>query len=166
MSNFKIRYANKDDNHQIFLLIKQLGEFEKIADEYVVTEEVLYDSLFVKNKAEVLIGEIDGVPIGYVLFFSNFPTSYGKAGLYIEDIFVMPEYRGRGYGKQIFKYIANIAVNRNCAKMEWICLNWNESAKKFYESLGAEKKEDWVVYSLMEDGMKKIAQSSEDKNQQ
>jgi GNAT superfamily N-acetyltransferase len=158
MDDFNIRYAVKEDNHQIFAFIKELADYEKISDEYVVSEEVLFDSLFVKKSAEVLIGEVDDRPIGYALFFGNFPTSLGKAGIYIEDVFIEPEYRGHGYGKQFFKYIARIAASRNCSRIEWVCLDWNEPSKKFYESLGAVPRKGWLIYRLGEDRIRQLTQ--------
>ncbi|MHB8071824.1 MAG: GNAT family N-acetyltransferase [Candidatus Cryosericum sp.] len=158
MDNFNIRQAVAEDNHQIFTFIKELADYEKISREYIVTEEVLFDSLFVKKSAEVLIGEVNGTPIGYALFFANFPTSMGKAGIYIEDVFIEPEYRGHGYGRQFFTCIAAIAAGRNCSRIEWICLDWNEPARKFYESLGAVPREGWLIYRLGEDRIRQLAQ--------
>ncbi|MDR3552873.1 MAG: GNAT family N-acetyltransferase [Clostridia bacterium] len=158
MCTFNIRFAVKEDNHVIFSLIRQLAEYEKMAQDCVLEEEVLYDSLFNKKSAEALIGEADGRVVGYALFFSNFSTFLGKAGIYIEDIFVLPEYRGRGLGKRFFRFIASIALARRCARVEWACLGWNKPSRSFYEGLGAVPKEEWVPYRLEGEQILKLAQ--------
>ena len=159
MSPFRIRYADEKDNHQIFSFIKQLSEYEKTSHEYTLTEEGLYDSLFIKKQAEVLIGEVDEKPVGQAIFFSNFATAYGKAGIYLEDLFVLPECRGRGYGKEFLKFIAAIALERNCSRVEWVCLDWNKSSQAFYQSLGAAPHQEWLIFRLEGQNIKNLRDS-------
>jgi len=147
----KIRFATKDDVPVILNLIKGIAEYEKLLNEVTATEEILYDSLFVKKAAEILLGEIEGKVIGFALFFHNFSTFTGKRGLYLEDLFVLPEYRHSGFGKQFFSELLKIAKERECSRMEWICLDWNTPAIKFYtENLKAIPLDEWTVYRLSE----------------
>jgi GNAT superfamily N-acetyltransferase len=147
----KIRFATKEDVFAILNLIKGIAEYEKLLHEVTATEEILYDSLFIKKAAEVLLGEKDGKIIGFALFFHNFSTFTGKRGLYLEDLYVLPEYRHQGYGKQFFSELKKIAKERNCGRMEWICLDWNAPAIKFYtEYLHAVPMDEWTVYRLSE----------------
>ena len=117
--------------------IKKLAVYEKCADEVVADEATLCQSLFEERSAEVVFAEEDGEVVGFALFFHNFSTFVGRKGLYLEDLFILPEKRGRGYGKALLKYLANLAVERNCSRMEWICLDWNHPALKVYGSIGA-----------------------------
>jgi GNAT superfamily N-acetyltransferase len=148
----KIRFATKEDVPTILNLIKAIANYEKLLHEVTATEEILYDSLFVRKAAEVLLGEYDGKIIGFALFFHNFSTFTGKPGLYLEDLFVLPEYRHRGFGKQFFAELKQIACQRNCGRMEWICLDWNSPAIQFYtDFLNAVPMDEWTVYRLSED---------------
>ena len=122
------------------------------------TEEILHQSLFVKKAANVLIAEEDGTPIGYALYFYNFSTFLGKPGLYIEDVFILPEYRAKGYGTKIFRYLAKTALEEGCARMEWICLDWNAPSLQFYRNMGAVPMEEWTVQRLTEDTLRKVAE--------
>ncbi|MCL2290973.1 MAG: GNAT family N-acetyltransferase [Bacteroidetes bacterium] len=150
-----IRFATKEDVPAILHLIKAIADYEKLLHEVTATEEILYDSLFVKKAAEVLLGEYDGKIIGFALFFHNFSTFTGKRGLYLEDLFVLPEYRHQGFGKQFFFELMQLAQQRECGRMEWICLDWNAPAIRFYtDYLGAIPMDEWTVYRLSE---KKIA---------
>ena len=155
--NFTIRFAEKEDVGVILDCIKGLAEYEKMLDQVTATEEILRLWLFEKKSAEVLIGELDGKAIGFALFFHNFSTFLGKAGLYLEDIFIFPEYRNRGYGKKFFSKLAQIAKERGCGRMEWSCLDWNEPSIEFYKSLGAVSMDGWTTYRLTEDKIEKIA---------
>jgi GNAT superfamily N-acetyltransferase len=146
---FTIRLAEPKDVKTILHLIKGIAEYEKLSDQVEATEEILYDSLFVKKGAEVLLGELDNEPIGFALFFHNFSTFTGKRGLYLEDIFVLPEYRNNGYGKLFFSEMAKIAKERDCGRMEWICLDWNEPSIQFYKNrIGAIALDEWTVYRI------------------
>ncbi len=140
--------------------IKRLAEYEKCADEVVADEKTLHQSLFVERSAEVVFAEEqDGTIVGFALFFHNFSTFVGRKGLYLEDLFIIPEKRGRGYGRQLLQHLARLAVERNCGRMEWICLDWNENALKTYRSIGAIPMSDWTIQRLDEEALKKFAGS-------
>ena len=146
--NFTIRFAQRKDTYLILDFIKQLADYEHLLDEVVATPAVLELWLFDKHKAEVIIGEEDGVPVGFALFFHNFSTCLGRAGIYLEDLFVRPEKRGRGYGKALLRKLAQIAVERGCGRLEWWCLDWNTSSIEFYKSLGAISMDEWTTYRI------------------
>lgn len=148
------RYAEEKDTGLILQFIKELAEYEKLLDEVIATEELLREWLFQKKKAEVIFPMMDGVEIGFALFFHNFSTFLGKAGIYLEDLYVKKEYRGYGYGKQILKKLAQIATERGCGRLEWSCLDWNKPSIEFYLSLGAEPMKDWTVYRIAGDSLK------------
>ena len=145
MPKFTIRPAQPEETSLVLEFIKKLAAYEKCSDEVVADEATLYQSLFVEKAAEVVFAEEDGVVIGFALFFHNFSTFVGRKGLYLEDLFIIPEKRGLGYGKAILKYLADIAVERNCGRMEWICLDWNTPSLAFYRSIGAFPLEEWTV---------------------
>jgi GNAT superfamily N-acetyltransferase len=146
-----IRFATEEDIPVILKLIKGIADYEKLLHEVTATEEILYDSLYVKKSAEVLLGEKEGKIIGFALFFHNFSTFTGKHGLYLEDLYVLPDYRHQGYGKQFFAELVKIANERDCGRMEWICLDWNTPAIQFYtERLNAQPMDEWTVYRLAE----------------
>ena len=145
---FTIRLAEPKDVPVILDLIRAIADYEKLLDQVEATEEILHDSLFVKKGAEVLLGEIDGKPIAFALFFHNFSTFLGQAGLYLEDLYVLPAYRGHGFGKAIFTQLAKIAVERGCGRLEWWCLDWNQPSIDFYLSLGAQAMDEWTVYRI------------------
>jgi len=157
---FHIRYATENDVEQVLSFIKGLADYEGMLDQVVATEELLHTWLFVQKRAEVLIGEADGVPVGFALFFHNFSTFLGRAGLYLEDLFVLPEYRGRGYGKALLRRLAEIALSRGCGRMEWWCLDWNRPSIDFYRKLGAEPMADWTTYRLTEAQIKALAEGT------
>ena len=142
------RFAERKDTALVLKFIKELAEDERMLDEVVATEELLEEWIFDKNKAEVLFAIVDGKEIGFALFFHNFSTFLGRAGIYLEDLYVQPEYRGQGYGKAILKQLAKIAVERGCGRLEWWCLDWNQASIDFYLSLGAEPMKDWTVYRI------------------
>jgi len=147
-----IRESNVDDIPLIFNFIKELAEYEKMSDKVTATEKILKDALFSQNKfAEVFIAEYEGKPAGQVLFFHNFSTFKGKPGIYIEDLYVRPQYRGKGVGKALLNHINVLAKKRNCGRVEWVVLNWNKSAINFYERMGAVPMKDWTTYRLSED---------------
>lgn len=153
-----IRSATEADTPLIFEFIRGLAEYERLADRVVVTEAVLRESLFGRRQyAEVLIAEADGDPAGFALFFHNFSTFIGRPGIYLEDLFVKPEYRGNGYGKALLVRLAAIARERNCGRVEWAVLNWNKPAIDFYESIGAVPMTEWTVYRLTGEALEKLA---------
>jgi GNAT superfamily N-acetyltransferase len=159
MSDLTFRTAEEEDVPIILGFIKGLAQYEKMSDEVVATEELLKEWIFDKKKAEVIFVVKDGKEIGFALFFHNFSTFLGRAGIYLEDLYVLPEYRGRGYGKELLKEVARIAVERGCGRFEWACLDWNEPSIEFYLSLGAEKMDEWTIYRLSGEALKKAAQN-------
>ena len=142
------RYAKESDCKLILQFIKDLASYEKMLDEVIATEELLHEWIFEKKKAEVIFACENEKEIGFALFFHNFSTFLGKAGIYLEDLYVIPEYRGKGYGKAILKKLAQIAVDRGCGRLEWWCLDWNQPSIDFYLSLNAKPMKDWTVYRL------------------
>lgn len=159
MAEFSFRYAEEKDCGLILRFIRELADYEKMLDEVIATEELLREWIFEKQKAEVIFACEDGAEIGFALFFHNFSTFLGKAGLYLEDLYVMPEHRHKGYGRAILKKLAQIAVERGCGRLEWWCLDWNRPSIDFYLSLGAEPMQDWTVYRIAGDTLTKMAQS-------
>ena len=145
------RFANKNDCGKILDFIKQLAEYENMADDVVATEKLLQEWIFEKQKAEVIFALENEKEVGFALFFHNFSTFLGRAGIYLEDLFVLPEYRGKGYGKGLLKQLAKIAVERSCGRLEWSCLDWNKPSIDFYLSLGAVPMDEWTVYRLTGD---------------
>lgn len=154
------RYAVRKDIPLIFQFIRDLAEYEKLLDEVVADEATLEEWIFDQKKAEVIFAMEKGKEVGFALFFHNFSTFLGRAGLYLEDLFVLPEYRGKGYGKQLLKKLASIAVQRKCGRLEWWCLDWNQSSIDFYLSLGAEPMSDWTVYRISGDTLQDLAQET------
>ena len=146
--NLHFRYAQRKDVSLILRFIQELAEYEKMLNEVVCDEETLEEWIFDKEKAEVIFACLGDKEIGFALFFHNFSTFLGRAGLYLEDLYVSPEYRGNGYGKAILKKLAAIAVERKCGRLEWWCLDWNKSSIDFYLSLSAEPMSDWTVYRI------------------
>ena len=156
------RYAERNDIPLILQFIKELAAYEKLINEVVADEKTLEEWIFDKQKAEVLFAVVDGGEMGFALFFHNFSTFLGRAGIYLEDLFVKPEYRGKGYGKAILIKLAAIAVERGCGRLEWWCLDWNKPGIDFYLSLGAESMSDWTVYRLSGDTLSNLAVLSGD----
>ena len=142
------RYATEQDVPLILYFIRSLAEYEHMADEVVATEALLQEWIFEKRKAEVIFALEDGKETGFALFFHNFSTFLGRAGIYLEDLFVLPEYRGKGYGKGLIQTLARIAVERGCGRLEWWCLDWNTPSIEFYHSLGAVPMDEWTVYRI------------------
>ena len=151
------RHAEKTDLGLLLQFIKELAEYERLLDDVVATEDTLREWLFEKQTAEAFFAVADGTEVGFCVFFHNFSTFVGRAGIFIEDIYVKPEYRGRGYGKAIMKRIARIADERGCGRLEWSCLDWNEPSIRFYRSLGAEPMDEWTVYRMAGDTLKDMA---------
>ena len=146
--NTEIRFATEQDVSLIFNFVKALAEYEKMSDQVVANEDILREWIFEKKKAEVLFAMEDGKEIGFALFFHNFSTFLGRAGIYLEDLFVIPEYRGRGHGKALIRELARITVERGCGRLEWCCLDWNRPSIDFYLSLGAKPMDGWTTYRL------------------
>ena len=155
------RFAVKQDTPLILNFIKELADYEHMLDQVVADEATLADQLFQKKNAEVLFALENGREVGFALFFHNFSTFLGCSGLYLEDLFVLPEHRGKGYGKAILQKLAAIAVERGCGRLEWWCLDWNKPSIDFYLSLGAEPMSGWTVYRLTGDTLKNLAETSE-----
>lgn len=147
-----------DEAGVVLEFIKKLADYEKCSDDVVADEATIHHSLFVERSAEAVFAEEDGVIVGFALFFHNFSTFVGRKGMYLEDLFILPEKRGLGYGTALLKYVARIAVERGCGRMEWICLDWNESALSVYRSIGAYPLSDWTVQRLDESALKKFAE--------
>ena len=155
------RFADRSDVPLILYFIRELARYEKLEQEVVATEELLAEWIFDKEKAEVLFPMVDSKEVGFALFFHNFSTFLGRSGIYLEDLYIMPDYRGKGYGKSLLKSLAQIAVERGCGRLEWWCLDWNRPSIDFYLSLGAEPMEDWTVYRISGDTLKKLGTDAE-----
>ena len=158
MEKLTFRYATSEDSALILYFIKELAAYENMLNEVVATEGLLKEWLFEKKKAEVIFACEGGKEIGYALFFHNFSTLLGRAGIYLGDLFVLPEYRGKGYGKSIMKELAKITGERKCGRLEWSCLDWNKPSIEFYLSLGAEPMSDWTVYRITGDTLIKLSE--------
>ncbi len=158
MEVMTFRKAEAKDTGLILYFIKELAEYERMLDLVVATEETLQEWMFEKEKAEAIFVLENGKEVGMALFFHNFSTFVGRAGLYLEDVYVLPEYRGKGYGKALLKKLAQIAVERGCGRFEWVCLDWNQPSIDFYRSLGAVPMDDWTIYRLDGEALKKMAE--------
>ena len=152
------RFAVEQDTPLILDFIRRLADYEHLLDQVVADEATLADQLFGKKNAEVLFALENGKEVGFALFFHNFSTFLGRAGLYLEDLFVLPEHRGKGYGKAILQRLAAISLERGCGRMEWWCLDWNQPSIGFYKSLGAEPMSDWTVYRLTGEILRDLAE--------
>ena len=157
-ADLNIRPATAHDVPTILSLIKELAEYEHLSHEVIATQESLTDALFGPRRAgEALIAEMAGEPAGYALFFHSISTFLGRAGIYLEDLYVRPNLRGQGIGRALLKRVAQIAVDRRCGRLEWSVLNWNEPAIRFYRSLGAAPLEEWTMYRLTGDALRRVA---------
>ena len=152
----EIRKAVRQDVPLILEFIKGIARYEKMENEVVATTELLEEQLFDKGRAEVIFVMEEGAEVGFALFFHNFSTFLGRSGLYLEDLFVYPEHRGKGYGKALFLELVRIANERGCGRMEWVCLNWNKPSIDFYRSMGAVPLDEWTTYRLTSDAMKEL----------
>ncbi len=155
--NFFIRFAERSDTPTILSFIKALAEYEHMLDLVVATPESLAKSIFDEGHAEVILGEYNDKPVGFALFFHNYSTFLGQSGLYLEDLFIFPEYRGKGLGKIMLSFLARLALERNCGRMEWWCLDWNEPSIGFYKSLGAKPMDEWTVFRLTGQALNDLA---------
>lgn len=160
MNNPSYRFAKEQDCSLILRFINELAIYEKLQNEVVATEDILYEWIFEKHKAEVIFVLDEGKEVGFALFFHNFSTFLGRSGLYLEDLYVLPQYRGKGYGKGLLSHLASIAVERGCGRMEWVCLNWNQPSIDFYRSLGAVPMNDWTIYRLTGKTLQDVADLS------
>lgn len=158
-SEINFRFATRKDTPLILWFIKELADYEHMLSEVVATEEILENWLFDQKKAEVFFLMEGEAEVGFALFFHNFSTFLGRSGLYLEDLYVKPEYRGRGYGKAILQRLAAIALERGCGRLEWWCLDWNQPSIDFYKSLGAVPMEDWTVYRVTGEALSELGQS-------
>ena len=160
LPGFAIRRATVADVGTILNLIRDLATYERAPDQVTATEEQLLDVLFGKKPAaEVLLAFEDEESVGFAVYFYNFSTWLGRPGLYLEDLFVRPEHRGKGYGRALLVELARIARDRGCGRMEWAVLDWNEPAIEFYRKLGAKPMDEWTVFRLKADGIAKLAES-------
>lgn len=157
LESFKLRFAEVQDTPLILEFIQALADYENLGGDVVATVDVLRESLFERKMAEVIIGEYQRKPVAFALFFHNFSTFLGRPGLYLEDLYVRPELRGRGIGGIILAFLAKLALERKCGRLEWWCLDWNEPSIKFYRQLGAIPMNDWTVYRLCDQALKKTA---------
>ncbi len=159
IDGFTIRFATKEDVGTVFNMIKELAAYEKLLDNFEATEDLLQESLFRRNVAETLIGEYEHKPVGYAIFFYNMSSFLGRVGIFIEDLYVKPEMRGKGFGKAMFSFIAKLALERNCARLEWSCLDWNKPSIAFYRKMNAIALEDWTMYRVAGKSLKELARN-------
>ena len=151
-----IRKAEREDAALVLEFIKGIAKYEKMENEVEATVELLEEQLFDKGRAEVIFAMEDGKEVGFALFFHNFSTFVGRGGLYLEDLYVYPKYRGKGYGKALFLELVRIANERKCGRMEWVCLNWNTPSIEFYRSMGAVALDEWTTYRLTEGAIERL----------
>lgn len=161
MQKLTFRTAQREDCERILFFIRELAKYEKMEDDVVATPALLEEWIFDKQKAEVIFPMVDGKAVGFALFFHNFSTFLGRAGLYLEDLFILPEYRGKGYGKATLRRLAQIALERGWGRLEWSCLDWNQPSIDFYLSLGAKRMDEWTVYRLTGETLKSMAASND-----
>jgi GNAT superfamily N-acetyltransferase len=154
---FNIRPATVEDVPAILKFIRALADYEKLSHQVTATEELLRHTLFEKKSAEVLLASEGDVPVGFAVFFHNFSTFLGKPGIYLEDVFVLPEFRGRGYGKALMVYLARLACERDCGRFEWSVLDWNQPSIDFYRSIGANPLSEWIIQRMTGDVIKNLA---------
>jgi GNAT superfamily N-acetyltransferase len=161
VSGLRIRPAREADVPLVLRFIRELAEYERLLHEVVATEERLRETLFgARPAAEVVIAEEEGEPLGFALFFHNYSTFLAQPGLYLEDLYVRPEARGRGTGRALLSHLARLAKERGCGRLEWWVLDWNESAIRFYRSLGAQPMDDWTVFRLTGDDLARLAEEA------
>lgn len=155
--HFKLRFAEEKDAGLILSFIKELAIYENLLSEVKATEAILLDSIFKRKVVEVVIGEYEGLPVGFALFFYNFSTFLGKPGIYLEDLYIRQEAREKGLGKILLSFIAFLAVERDCGRFEWACLDWNEPSINFYKKMGAVAMDQWTVYRLQDSTLTDLA---------
>ncbi len=157
LEDFKLRFAQINDVSLVLEFIKELADYENMLNEVIATEETLIESLFERKMAEVILGEYKQKPVAFALFFHNFSTFLGKPGIYLEDLYVKPEMRGKGIGQIILSYLGKLAIERNCGRLEWWCLDWNVSSIEFYKQMGAVPMDEWTIYRVSGDMLDKLA---------
>ncbi len=157
IENVTFRLAQAEDVGLVLKFIKELADYEELLHEVVATEEILMETIFEKKAAEVVIAEYADEAIGFALFFHNFSTFLGRPGLYLEDLYVRPEMRGKGIGKLLLAYLAKLARDRNCGRLEWWCIDWNTPSIDFYKSLGAIPMDEWTVYRVTDKALVDLA---------
>lgn len=157
LDDFKLRFAEIKDVPLILEFIKELANYEQMSNEVVATEENLKESLFERKMAEVIIGEYKSKPVAFALFFHNFSTFLGRPGIYLEDLYVKPEMRGKGIGTIMLSFLAKLCVERKCGRLEWSCLDWNAPAIEFYKQMGAVPMDEWTLYRVCGDALDKLA---------
>ena len=156
--NFEIRPATEKDTPVILSLIKELAEYEHLSHEVIATEDDIRDSLFSERPfAQALIGENEGIAVSFALYFYNFSTFLGKPGIYLEDLYVQPTHRGKGFGRKMLVHIARLAKKHNCGRFEWSVLDWNKPAIRTYEKLNAKPMKEWILYRLTGDALDSLA---------
>ena len=157
LDTFKIRFATEEDAALILHFIKELAAYEHMSEEVVATQELILETIFRQKKAEVLIGEYQNTPVAFALFFYNYSTFLARPGIYLEDLYVKEEYRSMGFGTKLINFLARLAKEHNCGRLEWACLDWNEPSIKFYKSLGSIPMEEWTVYRLQGEALDHMA---------
>lgn len=154
----KLRFAGEEDVPLILGFIRELAAYENLTHQVVATEKDIRQSLFERKVAEVVISEYDGKPVGFALFFYNFSTFLGKPGIYLEDLYVKPELRGKGIGKTLLSFLAKLTLERDCGRLEWACLDWNEPSIRFYKQMGAIPMDEWTVYRVCDGALAELAE--------
>lgn len=158
LEDFKLRFAEEKDIPIILEFIRELADYEQMLNDVVATEDSLKNSLFEQKMAEVVIGEYQNKPVAFALFFHNFSTFLGKPGIYLEDLYVKPDMRGKGIGKTMLSFLAKLAVQRKCGRLEWSCLDWNEPSIQFYKNIGSIPMEEWTGYRMQDEALAKLAE--------
>lgn len=153
IAHFRLREPDEQDASVILGFISELAAYEKMTDDVIATEELIHKALFCDHSAEAVIAEYHEQPVGFALYFYNFSTFVGRTGLYLEDLYIRPEIRGKGFGKAILRYLSRVAKERGCGRMEWTCLDWNEPSIRFYKSIGAEPVDGWTIYRMTGDAI-------------
>lgn len=159
INDFKIRFAERKDTALILEFIKGLAEYEQMLDDVIATVELMDKNLFDRKLAQVIIGEYHNEPVAFALFFHNFSTFLGKGGIYLEDLYVLPHMRDKGFGKTMISYLAKLTLERECGRLEWACLDWNEPSINFYKSLGATSMDEWTTYRATGQSLENMARS-------
>lgn len=159
VKDFQIRRTGREDVGLVLDFIRKLAEYEKLSHEVVATEEDLERYLFGKDKvAEVVLGYLGDTPVGFALYIYNFSTFLGKPGIYLEDLYILEEYRGRGFGTTLLTYLAKMAVDKGCGRLEWAVLDWNEPSIEFYKSLGAKLMNEWIIHRVTGKELEELAE--------
>lgn len=153
-----VRRAERSDVHTITTLIQALALYEKAPESCFATNELIESSIFDRKEAQVMIAEYEGNPVGFALYFFNYSTWMARKGLYLEDLFIYPEMRGKGIGGKLIRILAKIAVEEGCGRFEWCCLDWNEPSIAFYKSIGAQPMDEWTIYRLTGESIRKLAE--------